>query len=59
MYRMSELVKKSNVQNCVNSNANCVHYIYKMSEHVEKVNIQNSENSTGNCVRYIRTECLH
>ena len=58
MYRMSELAKKSNVQNCVNSKANCVHYTYRMSERVEKVNIQNSENSTGTCVRYIRTECL-
>ena len=55
---MSELAKKSNVQNCVNSKANCVHYMYRMSERVEKVNIQNSENSTGTCVRYIRTECL-
>ena len=58
MYRMFELAKKSNVQNCVNSKANCVHYMYRMSERVEKVNIQNSENSTGTCVRYMRTECL-
>ena len=54
---MSELAKNSNVQNCVNSKANCVHYIYRMFGCVEKLNIQNSENSTGNCVSYISTEC--
>ena len=58
MYGMSRLAEKSNVQNCVNSKANCVHYMYRMSRCVEKVNIQNRENSTGNCVRYIRTEWL-
>ena len=55
---MSELAKKSNVQHCVNSKANCLHYIYRMYGCEEKLNVQNSENSTGNCVLYISTECL-
>ena len=58
MYRMSGLVKKSNIQNCVNSTGNCVHYMYRVSRCVEKLNIQNSENSKGNCVRYTCTKCL-
>ena len=55
---MFELAKKSNDQNCVNSKANCVHYMYRMSGCVEKLNIQNCENSTGNCVHDICKECL-
>ena len=56
---MSRLAEKSNVQNCVNSKANCVHYMYKMSRFAEKSNILNSVNSTGNWERYICTECLN
>ena len=50
MYRMSGFVEKLNIQNCVNSMVNCVHYLYGSSGFVEKLNIQNSVNSTGNCV---------
>ena len=55
---MFELAEKLNDQNCVNSKANCVHYMYRISACVEKLNIQNSENSMGNCVCYICTEWL-
>ena len=58
MYEMFELAKKSNDQNCVNSKANCLHYMYRMSGCVEKLNIQNRENSTGNWVHYICMEWL-
>ena len=40
---MIELAKKSNDQNCVNSKANCVHYMYKMSGCVEKLNIRTTK----------------
>ena len=53
MYGMFELTKKSNDQNCVNSKANCVHYMYRMSGCVEKLNIQNSENLTRNSILYM------
>ena len=58
MYGMFELDKKSNVQNCVNSEANSVHYMYRTSGCVEKLNIQNSKNSIGNCVRNVSAKCL-
>ena len=50
MYRMSGFIEKLNIQNCVNSMGNCVHYMYGWSRFEEKLNIQNSINSTGNCV---------
>ena len=56
MYRMSGLVKKSNVQNCVNSTGNCVHYMYRVSRCVRNLNIQNYKNSMANCVHYICTK---
>ena len=58
MYGMSELAKKSNVQNCVNSKGNCVHLMYEMSGFAKKLDIHNFENSAWDCVNYICTECL-
>ena len=55
---MFELAKNLNDQNCVNSKANCVHYMYRISGCVKKLNIQNNYNSTGNWVHYICTEWL-
>ena len=50
MYRMFGSAEKLNIQNCVNSMGNCVHYMYGWSWFEEKLYIQNSSNSMGNCV---------
>ena len=48
-----DLQKKLNIQNCVNSTGNCVHYMYGLSGYVEKLNTQNCINSTRNCLHYM------
>ena len=50
MYELSDFLEKLNIQNCVNSMGNCVHYMYGWSGLAKKLNIQNSVNSTGNCL---------
>ena len=57
MYGMSRVVEKSNIQNCVNSTGNCVHYMYGMSGLAKNLNTQNCINSTVYLVRKCR-ECL-
>ena len=49
---MSGFAKKLNVQNCINSTENCVHYTYEMSGFEEKLNVQSCGNSIKNCVHY-------
>ena len=53
MNRLSRSAEKLNIQNCLNSTGNCVHYMYGWSGFAEKLNIQNSVNLTGNCVHYM------
>ena len=55
---MSGFADKLNIQICINSPGNCVHYTYGMLGFAEKLNVQNCVNSTGNCEHYICTECL-
>ena len=50
MYRMLGCAEKLEIQNCVNSTRNCVHYRYGLSGFAEILNLQNCVNSTGNCV---------
>ena len=50
MDRLSGFEEKLNIQNCVNSTKNCVHYMYGMPKFAKRLNFQNCVNSTGNCV---------
>ena len=45
MYELSEFAEKLNIQNCVYSMGNCVHYMYGLFGFVENANIQNGVNS--------------
>ena len=44
------LVDMLNVQNCVISMGNCVHYMYGLYGFTENLNIHNCVNSMRNCV---------
>ena len=57
MYEMSRVVEKSNIQNCLNSTGNCVHYMYGTSGLVENLNPQNCTNSIVYLVHKCK-ECL-
>ena len=56
MYGLFALAEILNIQNCVNSIGNCVHYMYGFSGFKEKLNFvdmlnaQNCVNPTGNWV---------
>ena len=56
MCELPAFVEMLNIQNCVISMGNCVHYMYKMSRFTEKqnsadmLNAQDCANPTGNCV---------
>ena len=56
MCGLSAFAKRLNIQNCVNSMRNCVHYMYEFSGFTEKPNSANTFNAlncvnlTGNCV---------
>ena len=39
MYRLSGIEEKLNIQNCVISTGNCVHYMYEMPGFAEKMKI--------------------
>ena len=39
IYRISGFVEKLNVQNCINSTENCIHYTYEMYGFKEKLNV--------------------
>ena len=54
---MSRVVEKLNIQNCLNSTGNCVHYMYGMSGLVENLNTQNCINSIVYLVHKCK-ECL-
>jgi len=49
MHGLSGFVEELNIQNCIYSTGNCVHYKYELSGFAKKLNIQNYVNSTGNC----------
>ena len=53
MHGFSGFAVKLNVQNCVYSMGNCVHYMYTMFGFAEELIIQNCVNVTGNCVHYM------
>ena len=57
MHVMSRFAKKLNIQNCINSTKNCVHYTYEMSRFEEKLIVQSCANSME-IVYIIRTKCL-
>ena len=44
MYELSRFEEKLNIQNCVNSMGNRVHYTYRMFGFAEKLNFQNCLN---------------
>ena len=50
---MSGFAEKFNVQICINSTKNCVHYKYEMSGFEEKLIVQSCVKSMGNCVHYM------
>ena len=56
MYGLSGFTEKLNIQKCVNSTRNCVHYMYgfygfaENLNSVDAFNVQNCINSIGNCV---------
>ena len=57
MYVMSGFAKKLNVQNCINSTENCVHYTYEMSGFEEKL-MSRAVEIQSKIVYIIRVECL-
>ena len=54
-----DLQKKLNIQNCINSKGNCVHWMFKFSAFAENYNLtnmlneKNCINSTRNCVHWM------